>query len=80
MEEVLKQADDEGVMCYLESSRKVPNVAIYERFGFKLVKEMLCQDGEGDEGKITLFCMMREPKVREDGEDNRKTSVAGEAS
>lgn len=32
----LAQADAEGVMCYLESS-KAENVPIYERFGFKLV-------------------------------------------
>ncbi|KAF2264808.1 acetyltransferase [Lojkania enalia] len=62
MGEVLKQADREGVLCYLESSRSEPNVAIYERFGFKLVKEMDCQDGEGEAGKITLYCMMREPQ------------------
>lgn len=59
MEEVLRRADKEGVDCYLESSRKVPNVQIYEKFGFELVKEMECDD-EGD--KITLYCMMRKPK------------------
>ncbi|KAF2004312.1 acyl-CoA N-acyltransferase, partial [Amniculicola lignicola CBS 123094] len=44
MEEVLGMADKEGVGCYLESSRRVPNVAIYERFGFRLVKEMECKE------------------------------------
>jgi len=59
MEEVLQRADREGVKCYLESSRKDPNVPIYEKFGFKLVKDMLCDDdGEG----IMLYCMTREPK------------------
>ncbi|KAF2734102.1 acyl-CoA N-acyltransferase [Polyplosphaeria fusca] len=62
METVLQVADAEGVWCYLESSRSIPNVAIYEKFGFKLVKEMDCQEGEGEEGKITLYCMMREPR------------------
>ncbi|KAF2251871.1 acetyltransferas-like protein [Trematosphaeria pertusa] len=62
MEEVLKQADKESVWCYLESSREEPNVAIYEKFGFKLVREMDCRDGEGEDGKITLYCMMREPR------------------
>jgi GNAT superfamily N-acetyltransferase len=63
MEEVLDQADKEGILCYLESSRMVPNVAIYEKFGFKLVKEMECKEGEGEDGKINLFCMMREPQT-----------------
>lgn len=62
MEEVLAAADREGVWCYLEASRLVPNVAIYERFGFKLVREMECKDGERDEDKIMLYCMMREPQ------------------
>ena len=52
-------ADKEGLKCYLESSRNVPNTAIYNRLGFHLVKEMVLDDN-GD--KITLFCMMREPK------------------
>lgn len=51
-------ADREGVKCYLESSRAEPNMAIYERMGFRLAKEMVCDDG-GD--KIQLYCMMREP-------------------
>lgn len=61
-EEVLRVADREGVECYLESSRKVPNVAIYERFGFELVKEMECKDGDGEKDAIMLYCMMRKPR------------------
>jgi GNAT superfamily N-acetyltransferase len=53
-------ADQEGRKCYLESSRKEPNMAIYERMGFRLEKEMVCDD-EGD--AITLYCMMREPRI-----------------
>jgi GNAT superfamily N-acetyltransferase len=67
MEEVLRMADEEGVGCYLESSRSVPNVPIYEKFGFKLAREMECKDGEGDKDKITLYCMLREP--RETGDE-----------
>ena len=63
MEEVLREADERGAWCYLESSRREPNVAIYEKFGFGLVKEMQCGDGSEEEGSITLFCMMREPKA-----------------
>lgn len=59
MEEVLRKADDEGIDGYLESSRSVPNIAIYEKFGFKLVKEMECDDN-GD--AITLYCMIRKAK------------------
>lgn len=59
MEEVLEKADREGVKCYLESSRMEPNVPIYEKFGFRLVKDMECDDkGEG----IMLYCMIRDPK------------------
>lgn len=65
MEEVVQQADKEGVWCYLESSRREPNVAIYEKFGFKLAKEMECKDGEGENSAINLFCMLREPKSAE---------------
>lgn len=59
MEVVLGRADKEGMPCYLESSRDVPNVAIYERFGFELVKEMKCDD---DGCAINLFCMTRPAK------------------
>ncbi|KAF2197447.1 acetyltransferas-like protein [Delitschia confertaspora ATCC 74209] len=64
MEVVLEKADREGVSCYLESSRREPNVAIYEKFGFELKREMECKDpeAEGEGSAITLFCMIREPK------------------
>ncbi|EMC98264.1 hypothetical protein BAUCODRAFT_418887 [Baudoinia panamericana UAMH 10762] len=53
-------ADQEGRKCYLESSRAEPNMAIYGKMGFKLAKEMVCDD---DGQAITLYCMMREPEV-----------------
>lgn len=59
MEEVLRMADEQGIPAYLESSRKEPNVPIYEKFGFELKKEMECDDN-GD--AIMLYCMIREPK------------------
>ncbi|KKY23524.1 putative acetyltransferase [Diplodia seriata] len=59
MEEVLRMADEQGIPAYLESSRKVPNVPIYEKFGFELKKEMECDDN-GD--SIMLYCMTREPR------------------
>ncbi|RMZ71217.1 Acyl- N-acyltransferase [Pyrenophora seminiperda CCB06] len=62
MEEVLRMADREGRMCYLESSRREPNVAIYEKFGFRLVREMECREGQGEKDAITLYCMLRDPK------------------
>ena len=62
MEEVLKLADEEGVWCYLESSRKVPNVPIYEKFGFELAREMECKDGDGKKDAIKLYCMLRKPR------------------
>lgn len=39
-------ADEEGIKCYLESSKNVPNVQIYERMGFEMSKEMECRDGD----------------------------------
>lgn len=62
MEEVLRMADEEGVGCYLESSRKVPNVPIYEKFGFELAREMECKDGDGQRDAIKLYCMLRNPR------------------
>lgn len=59
MKAVSDQADAENMKCYLESSRDVPNIAIYERWGFKFEKEMICDD-DGD--AIKLFTMMREPR------------------
>jgi GNAT superfamily N-acetyltransferase len=59
MKAVTDEADARNMCCYLESSRDVPNIAIYERLGFKFVKDMKCDD-EGD--FIRLFTMIREPQ------------------
>jgi len=75
MEEVLASADKEGAWCYLESSRREPNVAIYEKFGFKLAREMDCRDGEREGDKIMLYCMLREPQPGHDIGD--MSSVTG---
>jgi ribosomal protein S18 acetylase RimI-like enzyme len=76
MEEVLTLADREGRKCYLESSRREPNVGIYEKFGFRLVREMECREGEGERDAITLYCMLREPKGVDSGEDEREGSIS----
>lgn len=60
--EVTKLADEEGKRCYLESSRDVPNMKIYEAMGFHFVKQMDCED-DGDICK--LYCMVREPRAVE---------------
>lgn len=57
--EVTAMADKEGRSCYLESSRDVPNMKIYEAMGFHFVKQMDCDD-DGD--ICRLFCMVREPR------------------
>lgn len=57
--EVTKKADEEGRKCYLESSRDVPNISIYEGMGFAFIKQMDCDD-EGD--VCPLYCMIREPQ------------------
>lgn len=53
-EAVTDRADQEGVKCYLESSRNVPNVQIYEKMGFEMRREMECRDGE-DVCMVSLF-------------------------
>ena len=40
------QADENGMSCYLERSKFTPNVAIYGRLGFRLIKEMTLDDHE----------------------------------
>ncbi|KAL1988964.1 hypothetical protein VTN96DRAFT_6953 [Rasamsonia emersonii] len=59
-EVVTDRADQEGMKCYLESSKSVPNVEIYRKLGFEVVKKMECED-EGD--VCQLYCMVREPKT-----------------
>jgi hypothetical protein len=54
VEAVTGRADAEGVPCYLESSKGEPNLGIYERLGFRLVKEIECVDG-WDACKVCLF-------------------------
>lgn len=81
MEEVLGMADREGVECYLESSRKVPNVPIYERFGFELVKEMECRDGKGERDAVMLYCMVRKRMGRNlDGDGITNKTIAVKAA
>ncbi|KAA8648891.1 hypothetical protein EYZ11_006047 [Aspergillus tanneri] len=45
VEVVTRRADLEGRSCYLESSKGVPNLIIYEKLGFELVEEIECVDG-----------------------------------
>ncbi|KAL2865407.1 GNAT family N-acetyltransferase [Aspergillus lucknowensis] len=65
-EEVTKRADEEGVKCYLESSRSKPNVEIYENLGFDMRRVMECRDDgperRGERDVCMLYCMVREPK------------------
>lgn len=53
-EAVTKRADQEGVKCYLESSKSVPNVQIYERMGFEMRLEMECRDGDD----VCMVCLV----------------------
>ncbi|KAJ5771216.1 Acyl-CoA N-acyltransferase [Penicillium nucicola] len=59
-EAVTKRADEEGRRCYLESSKDVPNVAIYRKLGFEMGLTMECKDGED---ACMLYCMVRDPKA-----------------
>ncbi|KAK1144285.1 hypothetical protein N8T08_005698 [Aspergillus melleus] len=58
---VTDRADREGVKCYLESSKGEPNLRIYGKLGFELVKKIECVDG-GDVCK--LYCMTRNPSMK----------------
>ncbi|KAJ5895071.1 Acyl-CoA N-acyltransferase [Penicillium taxi] len=61
MQTVMEKADRECVPCYLESSKSYPNVPMYEKMGFELIKEIECVEG-GDACK--LYCMIRKPKIK----------------
>lgn len=54
MEIVMEKADREGMPCYLESSKGHPNITIYQRMGFELIKEIECAEG-GDVCKVGFF-------------------------
>ena len=56
-QEVTRKADEDGRKCYLESSRDEPNTRIYERMGFRKVKEMDCDD-DGELCKVGQLCLM----------------------
>ncbi|KAL2824989.1 acyl-CoA N-acyltransferase [Aspergillus pseudoustus] len=58
VEAVTRRADEEGMPCYLESSKGMPNLLIYERLGFETVSEIECVDGKDI---CTLYCMIRPP-------------------
>jgi GNAT superfamily N-acetyltransferase len=58
---VTKMADQEQRKCYLESSKEKPNIAIYEKMGFRLARKMVCEEG-GD--VCDLFCMVRDPQPK----------------
>ncbi|KAL2861589.1 acyl-CoA N-acyltransferase [Aspergillus pseudodeflectus] len=58
VEAVTRRADEEGMPCYLESSKGMPNLAIYEKLGFEGVGEIECVDGKDI---CTLYCMIRPP-------------------
>ncbi|MCJ1415612.1 hypothetical protein MMC32_001944 [Xylographa parallela] len=53
-QEVTRKADKEERKCYLESSLDEPNTKIYERLGFRKVKEMDCDD-DGELCKVSRF-------------------------
>ncbi|TPX33091.1 hypothetical protein SmJEL517_g03943 [Synchytrium microbalum] len=57
---VLEKADEEGVACYLESS-KPSNIPIYERFGFKVVDNFELKDKFAT---VPIACMARLPPVK----------------
>ncbi|KAL4795182.1 acyl-CoA N-acyltransferase [Aspergillus venezuelensis] len=64
VEAVTERADEEGMSCYLESSKGMPNLRIYEKLGFQGKGEIECCDFEGggkEAGGVTLYCMIRPP-------------------
>ncbi|KAE8371248.1 acyl-CoA N-acyltransferase [Aspergillus bertholletiae] len=61
VEIVTQQADRDGMPCYLESSKGVPNLIIYEKLGFNVATEIDCVDGND---ACKLYCMVRKPKAK----------------
>ncbi|KAI9821786.1 MAG: hypothetical protein M1827_002367 [Pycnora praestabilis] len=57
IEDVTKQADDEGRACYLESSNSI-NLVIYRKLGFEERRKIYLSRGKGP---IALDIMVREP-------------------
>lgn len=53
VEVVTDQADREGMSCYLESSKEVPNIRIYEKLGFVLAGGLDCDDN----GAVCKVCI-----------------------
>lgn len=62
-EAVIDRADHEGVKCYLESSKNEPNVQIYEKMGFRMVKTLECED-EGDVCQVRFLYYFPPKKVK----------------
>jgi len=74
VEIMTNQADREGMKCYLESSKLVPNVDIYRGMGFETAFEISCED-EGDICKV--YSMIRDPKQTKPQQDlNERESEA----
>lgn len=46
VEVVTERADEERMPCYLESSKGMPNLRIYEKLGFEMAREIECVDGK----------------------------------
>ena len=53
---MLEFYDEQNIRCFLETNN-YPNIAIYERFGFKLKKEAMIPDSN-----VNHYAMFREPK------------------
>ena len=61
MQAIMVKADQEGRKCYLESSRALPNISIYDKMGFRLIKKIRCEDevdGEGCDVSNGFHCKM----------------------
>lgn len=54
---ILKRSDEEGVGCYLETSRE-QNIQFYERHGFSIMKKLTYSPQ-----KLSLWCMWRAPQT-----------------
>jgi len=55
---ILKRSDEEGVGCYLETSRE-RNIKFYERHGFSIMRKLTYSPD-----KLPLWCMWRSPNTR----------------
>eukprot|EP01125_Pyxidicula_operculata_P004077 TRINITY_DN1583_c0_g1_i2.p1 TRINITY_DN1583_c0_g1~~TRINITY_DN1583_c0_g1_i2.p1 ORF type:complete len:189 (-),score=33.39 TRINITY_DN1583_c0_g1_i2:42-608(-) len=68
---ILRMADKGGLKCYVDTSSQ-RSLRFFERLGFKQVKEV---KGNVTTGEPTYWCMIRNPEVVNNNNDNNTDSI-----